>query len=199
MKYVLILLTMMFGFACAQAHHGPDDHNTYTINPEKSSVTWTGKKVTGSHTGNITIQSGKVQLHGGALVEATITIDMTSITCTDIENEEKNAKLVGHLSSDDFFSVEAHNTSSFKATSIKQSDAGGYNVTGNLTIKGITNEITFPVNTKMTADGLQINGTMVFDRTKWKIQYGSGSFFDSLGDKAINDDVSLEFSLLANG
>jgi polyisoprenoid-binding protein YceI len=194
----LIAMLGLFMTSFTLAHPGHDgDKKVYTINTEKSMVTWTGKKVTGEHTGNISIKSGQILSHDGSLQSASVTMDMTSITCTDLEDEGYNQKLIGHLSSDDFFSIESHPEASFETTSLK-GEGSDYIVTGKLTIKGQTSEISFPVKADMQADGsMSVNGTATFDRTKWNIQYGSGKFFDSLGDKMIYDDVTLEFSLVA--
>ena len=186
----------MTSFALANNGH-EGDKKVYTVNSEKSSVVWTGKKVTGKHTGNISVKSGQLVAQDGNLKSAVVTMDMTSITCTDLEDEGYNQKLIGHLSSDDFFSIESHPEASFETTSLK-GEGSEYTVTGKLTIKGMTSEISFPVTTEMTPDGtLSVTGTATFDRTIWKIQYGSGKFFDSLGDKMIYDDVTLAFALVA--
>jgi len=200
MKNLFFILLLAAGVMTAQAHNGHgDEHKTHTIDNSNSTVTWLGKKVTGKHTGQIDIKKGMVTFHGDKLVEATMIMDMTSITCTDIEDEGTNAKLIGHLKSDDFFGVETHPEASFSATGFEMSDEGSYNVTGNLTIKGTSHEISFPIEVQQGATGnIEISGTMTFDRTKYNVKYGSGKFFDSLGDKMINDDVSLTFNLATN-
>lgn len=190
---LLALFVTSFTFA----HHGPDHKTVYAVDSDQSTVTWVGKKVTGEHTGNIGIKSGTISVDHGKIHAVNIAMDMTSITCTDLEDEGYNKKLIGHLSSDDFFSVESHPQSTFATTNFEAIDEG-YLVSGNLTIKGITHEISFPVSMEENDGVFTAKGTATFDRTKWDIKYGSGKFFDSLGDKMIYDEVSLTFSLVAS-
>jgi len=120
---------------------------------------------------------------------------MNSMVCTDIEGEGAK-KLVGHLSSPDFFNTAEYASAVFNLHSISPNDDGSHTVSGDLTIKGITNEISFPA-TVSNADGtLTATAAFAIDRTKWDIKYGSGSFFDNLGDKAIYDDINFELSLV---
>ena len=196
-KSILFSLMALFVASFTFAHHGPDHKTVYAVNSEKSTITWVGKKVTGEHTGNISIKSGTVLMDHGKAHAVDLSIDMTSITCTDLEDDGYNKKLIGHLSSDDFFSVKTHNESKFTTTGFEDTTEGLV-ATGNLTIKGITHAITFPVTINEDNGMLSATGTATFDRTKWDIKYGSGQFFDSLGDKMIYDDISLTFSLVAS-
>ncbi|MFT4772475.1 MAG: polyisoprenoid-binding protein YceI [Cryomorphaceae bacterium] len=181
---------------------GSGEKETYTINTEKSTIFWTGKKVTGEHTGTLAIKAGNLTVQDGMPVAATFDIDMTSIVCTDLKDEGTNMKLVGHLKSDDFFGIEAHPTGKFVATSFtpikgaKDREAN-YKIKGTLTLKGISHEIEFDGLIAMKGTGLVSNGSAEFDRAKYDIRYGSGSFFDDLGDKTIYDDVELTFVLSA--
>ncbi|MEZ4802109.1 MAG: YceI family protein [Gelidibacter sp.] len=156
-----------------------------------STIKWTGHKVTGQHEGTIQLKEGvlnfddKNQLTGG-----TFTIDMGTLTVTDLEGE-MNGKLTGHLKSEDFFGVEKHTTSTFVITNVVGKD-GKYKVTGDLTIKGITNPITFDM---MVKDNNTATANLKVDRTKYDIKYGSASFFDGLKDKAIYDEFDLNVNL----
>lgn len=160
-----------------------------TVNIEKSTVKWTGKKVTGQHTGTVNLKSAEVSLDNGVLTGGSFVIDMTSITNTDMDGGMKG-KLEGHLKSDDFFGVEKHPTASFVITKVvRQGDSGSYTVTGNMTIKNITNEISF--NASVRNDLKSVSAEIIVDRSKFDVRYGSGSFFDNLGDKTIYDDFEL--------
>lgn len=169
----------------------------FKVDTEQSKVTWTGRKVTGEHTGNINVSSGTITWDGATIKKGTIEMDMTSITCTDLTDKEYNAKLVGHLKSDDFFSVDKFPKSLFVITDSKLNSKGILEVTGALTIKGITHPITFPANVTVKGDKLQGNANVKVDRTKYDIKYGSGTFFDNLGDKTINDEFELKIDLVA--
>ena len=170
----------------------------YKVDASKSTFKWTGKKVTGSHWGYVKFSDGTLNLEKGALVGGAFNVDMTSIDCQDLQGGGAQ-KLVGHLKSDDFFGVDKFN----KATlTIKTATAKGdnqYDVVADLTIKGMTNEVTFPAT--VTVNGSDVTATASFsvNRTKFGIRYGSGSFFDNLGDKAINDNFEVEVNLAAKG
>lgn len=161
------------------------------IKIEESKVVWKGYKVTGSHEGTIEIQSGHLEFSENKLVGGQFVIDMTTINDTDLEGEYK-AKLEGHLKSDDFFGVENHPISKLVFTDVKVSGKNSYDVTGNLTIKGITNPVTF----KISIYGSKATASLKIDRTKYDVRYGSTSFFDGLKDKAIYDEFDLVSDLV---
>jgi polyisoprenoid-binding protein YceI len=184
------------------AGNGEKSAENYTVNTEKSTVYWTGKKVTGQHTGTLKLTGGSVTIENGKPVAATMNLDMSSIIVTDIEDEKTNAKLKGHLHSPDFFNTGEHPTGKFEATEFTPIEGASgresnYTVKGKLTIKGKTNMVEFPAFISMKNGKLVANGEVTFDRTKYGIKYGSGSFFDDLGDKMIYDDIQLNFVLSA--
>ncbi len=147
------------------------------IKTDKSKVVWKGYKVTGSHEGTIAIKSGSLTFDGNKLVGGEFVIDMTTISSTDLEGEYKG-KLDGHLKADDFFGVENHPTSTLVFTKVTASGKNAYNVTGDLTIKGKTNPITFTISIY----GSKATTSLKIDRTKYDIKYGSANFFDGLKD-----------------
>jgi polyisoprenoid-binding protein YceI len=116
-------------------------------------------------------------------------MDMTSINTTDLEGDYKN-KLDGHLKANDFFGVEKHPKATLVFTSVTKNETN-YSVVGDLTIKGITNKITFDLE----ISGNTATTSLKVDRTKYGIKYGSASFFDDLKDKAIYDEFDLKVSL----
>jgi len=183
--------------------NGPGNGKTvYTLDTKESKVLWVGKKVTGQHSGTLALSSGTITVNGSNILATDLTIDMTSILVTDIEDATYNQKLLGHLKSEDFFSVEKHPEAGFHATGFKaisgaKEGEDNYSVHGNLTIKGITHEISFPAMVAMKNGKLAVYGKAVIDRTKWDIRYGSGSFFEGLGDHMIYDDIEITFALLA--
>ena len=156
------------------------------IKIDKSKVVWKGYKVTGSHEGTIAIQSGSLTFDNGKLTGGEFVIDMTTINSTDLDGSSKG-KLDGHLKSDDFFGVENHPTAKLVFTKVAASGKNAYNVTGNLTIKGKTNPITFVISIY----GNKATTSLKVDRTKYDVRYGSTSFFDGLKDKAIYDEFDL--------
>ena len=169
---------------------------TYSVDTQKSQVVWTARKVTGSHTGNIALNSGNLVYSGGDLVSGEFTIDMNSMTCTDISDPASNKKLMDHLKSDDFFSVASYPESSFTIMSVKKGDDGKAHVTGELTTKGITQTIQFPAEISEENGSITAKAMAVVDRSKFNVRFGSGSFFDNLGNNLIYDNFDLEITLV---
>ncbi|MGB5462567.1 MAG: YceI family protein [Aureibaculum sp.] len=159
---------------------------TKEVKIEKSKVTWKGYKVTGSHEGTIAIQSGTLKFEADLLVGGEFVIDMTSITNADLQGEYKD-KLEGHLKSDDFFGVEKFPTATLVFKNVEVAGKNSYKVTGDLTIKGKTNPVTFD----FSVYGSKANATLKIDRSKYDVKYGSSSFFDNLKDKVIYDEFDL--------
>jgi polyisoprenoid-binding protein YceI len=173
--------------------------NPLKVDSKSSTLVWTGKKVVGgSHTGTLQLSNGELNIEKGKLTGGSFDIDMNSITCTDLTDESYNKKLVGHLKSDDFFSVEKFSKSNFvitKATPVKGFDHN-YLITGKLTIKGITEEVTFPALVKIDKNNASATADIVVDRSKYNVRYGSGKFFDNLGDNMISDEFILNVKLV---
>lgn len=175
---------------------------TYQLVQEESNVNWHGTKVTGEHKGEIELESGELTVSGDQLTGGTIVMDMNTITNTDITAEEDNAKLVGHLKSDDFFGVEKYPTAKFEITGVSPiADAAAgqpnYNVQGNLTIKEKTEQVSFPAVVTMDNGMINAKADITIDRSKYDVRYGSETFFGSLGDKAISDEFTVSFDVTA--
>ena len=183
LKTIAIALLVAFGTTVATAQ-------TKKVSVEKSTIKWVGKKVTGEHSGTVNLKEGNLIFKGKKLAGGNFTVDMTSMTATDISGDYRG-KLDGHLKSEDFFGTEKHPTSTLVFKKIAAKANGVYTVTGDLTIKGITNPITFDLVVK----GNTATTDLKIDRTKYGIKYNSKSFFDSIGDKAIYDDFELSVNL----
>jgi polyisoprenoid-binding protein YceI len=168
----------------------------YKVDVSKSVINWNAKKVTGEHKGTVNVADGTLMVDGAKISGGSFDIDMTSIKCTDLTDPGYNGKLIGHLKSDDFFSVEKNPKANFKITKVEGAN-GTYNVTGDMTIKGITKPVTFPATVKMENGMVVANAKITLDRTQWDIRYGSKKFFESIGDKAIYDDFTIDLALAA--
>lgn len=164
------------------------------IDFQKSSLKWIGKKVSGEHVGFIKLKEGQLRLENNKIAAGSFKIDMSTLTNTDIEDPEWNQKLVGHLKSDDFFGVDKFPTSNLIITESSPFKNNKATVKGMLTIKGKTEPITFDV----TKNGAEFYALIMVDRTKYDVRYGSGKFFDNLGDKMIYDDFTLDVKLVTN-
>jgi len=188
MKTKLFILAMVVVFAVNKT-----TAQTLNANLDATTVKWTGTKVVGSsHYGYIKLKDGNLELEKGHINTGHFTIDIKSMTNTDIENQEYNQKLIGHLLSDDFFGAEKYPTAFLKITSASKFKANKASVKGELTIKGETLPIEFEVEKKET----DFMASISIDRTQYGIRYGSGSFFDNLGDKAIDNDFTLDVKLV---
>lgn len=172
-------------------------NGTYKVDVSQTKINWLAKKVTGQHNGTIGVKSGDLNVLDGALTGGKIIIDPATISAEDLTGEAKG-KLEGHLKSDDFFGVATNPEIVFELTKIEPVAADSANVTGNLTIKGKTNPITFPAKVSVAADKVTASATgITVDRTLFDIRYGSGKFFKGLGDKVINDQFWLDVNLVA--
>jgi polyisoprenoid-binding protein YceI len=160
---------------------------TKTIDAKSSSIKWVGKKVTGEHSGTVNFKDGAVIFKGKKLAGGSFTVDMTSLTATDLSGEYQD-KLNGHLKADDFFGTDKYPTAKLVFKKIGTTKTANlYVVTADLTIKGITKPVTF----NLTVNDNNATTAFKVDRTKYDIKYNSGNFFENLGDKTINDDFEL--------
>lgn len=180
----------------------PETTQVWTVNTTQSILTWEGKKTGGGHTGNIQLKSGQLIMLDDKIISGNFKIDINSITCADLQHAETNEKLITHLKSDDFFGVKQYPTAHFELLDISYGQSPAipenmHTVKGSLTIKGITNNIEFPAMITFDADTMLAQGRIKIDRTQWEIRYGSGKFFDNLGDNIISDFFTLEFQIEA--
>lgn len=185
MKYTMLAVLLVMGLSASAGEK--------KVDVEKSVVTWEGKKVTGKHNGTIKVKSGVLKMKDGSIKGGEFVIDMTTLENSDMSGEMKG-KLEGHLKSDDFFGVANNPTAKLVITEASAFKDGIASVTGDLTIKGKTNPVNFKVNNK---NGMY-HAIITVDRTLYNVRYGSGKFFDNLGDKTIYDDFTLEVKLVIN-
>ncbi|MCX2453154.1 YceI family protein [Pedobacter sp. PLR] len=167
--------------------------DTYKVDASKSTITWIGKKFTGSHNGTINLQSGALSFNGKKLAGGNFVMDMNSL-----KDADNSANLEKHLKSEDFFGTEKFPTSTFAIKSVS-GNGPTVTVTGDLTIKGITKPISFPATLAWNADG-SVSATadkVIVDRTKYDINFKSKSIFPEIGNKMINDEFELSVKLVA--
>jgi polyisoprenoid-binding protein YceI len=174
----------------------------YKLQPQLSTLGWEGKAVTHGHVGTMNFSSGELLVKGSTIVGGTVIVDMKTLKATDIKDAEQHGKFVGHMSSDDFFSAEKFPTSTFKIVSVTPikgaaKDADNATIAGDMTIKGVTQRISFPAKVGVKDGVAAATGKVTIDRTKFGLKYGSKSFFESIGDKAIYDNFDLTFNVIA--
>ena len=175
----------------------------FIVDTTASVIEWKGEKPTGTHTGTIKLSQGTFKANDSVVESGTFVVDMKSLEVTDLEGEDK-LKLESHLmgtvegKEGDFFNVGKFPNTTFEVTGISQKD-GKTMLQGNLTMTDKTNNVEFPVSISMNGDTLELTSEpFMIDRTKWGVNYGSKSVFDTLGDKFINDEIELSINLIAH-
>ena len=158
----------------------------YKFNSQNSSLAFVGAKVTGKHEGSFETFSGSVHLVDRAPEKSTVKVevDMASV---QVEPE----KLEGHLRSPDFFDVAKYPKASFESTSVKAGGGQGatHQVTGNLTMHGVTRSISFPATIQVNGDNLTVNAEFAINRKDFGIVY------PGMPDDLIKDDVLIQLKL----
>ncbi|WP_420387183.1 YceI family protein [Roseivirga sp.] len=195
------------------------------VNTANSQITWIGSKPAGKHNGTIAITNGEIMKSGSEIVGGSFTIDINSLVVLDLPAEsEYNGKLKGHLMSADFFDAANHPTASFEVTSVKPYTASGLEadkeqydtenkpaglseimvenpthfISGNLTMRGTTKNITFPAHVSMNNGKIMAKANFNIDRTEWGLMYGNeASIADKAKDSFVYDTVNVGFVLEA--
>lgn len=186
-----------------EVKEAPVEAALYKVDPASSTIEWTGFKPTEKHNGTLSLTSGSIESKDGNIESGSFIVDMTSITVLDLEGDQK-ASLEGHLKGegegkeDHFFNVAKYPKAVFEITGISEKEGKTF-IDGNLNMKDIKKNISFPATTSIDGDIMTLN-TEVFtiNRTEWGINYASKSAFENLGDKFIKDDIELKISIKAN-
>jgi len=195
-----ILLSLVLSVATLLSFATKPHIENVRVNPESSTVKWIGSKVASSHEGNVNIQKGYLSIDHGTLVGGEFAIEMNSISCSDIESVEYNKKLVDHLKNEDFFNTKEFPLAMIRITKadiVKEGNGNSYKIVADLTIKGITHPIDFEAVVDINGKNFLAKAKIKIDRTQWDIRYGSGSFFEDLGDKMILDEIEFDIFLLS--
>lgn len=188
---IIALVVMFLGFSVIV------NATEYVVDKTNSKVKWEAKKVTGKHNGSISFDNGSVSVTDNKISGGTFVIDMKSIADEDITDTGMKSKLMGHLASDDFFAIEKFPQSSMVIKNVTLVSGDEYRFIADLTIKGITNPVEFNAKISANNDKLNAEGVITVNRTLFGIRYGSGSFFQGLGDKMIYDDFTFVFNVVA--
>lgn len=173
----------------------------FMINSQQSNIKWSAQKVlirTNDHYGKVNIKSGELEVVDGKLIGGELVVDMTTITSDDLKGNLKE-QLEKHLKSEDFFAIEKYPEA--KLTVIKATEDESqniYQVVAEMTIKDKTVQVEFPAEIEEKDNQLKIQAELKIDRTKWGIRYGSGKFFDNLGNNIIDDMIRLKIELIAD-
>ncbi len=220
-KFFVVLIMAASMAACTSAPDAPkadaeeakkmetstQTGNDLAVDVEQSSVTFIGTKPIGQHTGVIQISKGStISVENGEITGGKIDMDLTNFKITDEEMDAESAgKLTGHLQSDDFFDVANHPTATFEITGVKpytgqaavegeedKAEGATHFVSGNLTLKGVTKNISFPATLKVVDQAVKGRANFNIDRTQWGLVYGNDK---SLGDRFINPQVNIQLEI----
>lgn len=180
---------------------------TYAIS-EGSKLGWYGSHAigTGDHHGTIGISEGSINVENGNITAGSMTINMKSIDCSDSLPAEFKTKLIGHLGSEDFFNTEKFPTAKFEISGVK-AEANGENthvISGNLTLRDSTKNISFPAAVSITPEAVTIKGKATINRLDWGVNYDKANM--SLSEKAaaklkngvVSKDMEISFDLSAS-
>lgn len=187
MKKTLVLIAWLCSVSFLSAQTAID----YQVDVNRSKLDWDAKKVVGGHVGVINLKDGAVKVDGGKLTGGSFVIDMTSLVCTDTE------RVTAHLKNEDFFDVEKFPYATFVITNVNNANASAPIITGKLTIKGITKDISFPATVSASGDTFSAQATTKVNRLDYDIRFRSSSFFADLGNRAIEDEFTLNINLVA--
>jgi polyisoprenoid-binding protein YceI len=208
-SYLIVIIASFF-FGCSRPIKEEDKNNAsasslslhigdekYIIIDTKASlITWKGSMQIGSnsHTGFVSISRGELMIEDGELIGGTVEVDMNTIE--DEKHGRKNG-LVDHLKDPDFFDVRKFPVATIAITKVASINVEDKEITGDLTIKGITNAVTFPAKIEVKEGIVKASGKLVIDRTQWDVRYKSGKFFDNLKDQAIADSIEFTIKIVA--
>ena len=172
-------------------------NDTLQVDLDKNQINWVGRKVTGEHSGSLHLSNGWVVMDKNVLMSGKFIFDMTSISNTDIESPEWKLKLEDHLKSEDFFYVDSFPQAILEIKGnqaiTRDKSVSNNQILADLTIRGIKQELSFPISLQQSDSILLAKGIVNIDRTLYNIQYKSGKFIENLGDKLIYDDFTVQF------
>lgn len=182
LSFSLITIIFLCGISVAQEQ--------LNINVEKSQIHWYGEYTFyfGGHDGLIKFKEGYFEKNNGVIVGGRFIIDMTSITCLDLDEEESKAGLINHLKEPDFFDVANFNTAILQISSVEYHNKNEMKIFADLTIKGITNPISFQAKVDYSKE--QMTTKFKIDRMLWNVSYNS-----NMKDGAISDGIGFEVLL----
>ena len=209
-KLLSLSAAALLAVACGQgtldatdAQDAAQGGQSFTVDAAASGIEWYGHKPfveNYGHGGTLAIIEGMVGVEKGALVSGNFALDMNSILCTDEAlPQEKKDYLVGHLKSADFFAVDSFAVATFEITGVtSQEGENNALVSGNLTLRGVTNNIQFPANVTVADSVLTLTAPQFnIDRKQWGVTYASTSIVDLAKDNLISDDLGIKITVTA--
>ncbi|MFD0941567.1 YceI family protein [Pedobacter boryungensis] len=211
LNYLLIITTTL-SFACsrpikeekknnANASANPvslhvGDEKYVPIDTKESVVVWRGAMQIGAnaHTGYVYFSKGELKVEDNQLIGGTLEVDMNTI---EDNKHGKNNGLINHLKNPDFFDVKNFPTATITITAVEPLHTAMMQITGDLTIKGITRPVTFTAQVQIKDGVVNASGKLNIDRTEWGIRYKSGKFLENLADQTISDTLEFDIKVVA--
>jgi len=207
MKYKILFSIILFLVGCDSGKKSDNSNpplnqltpeaGTYSLLIDDSELSWIGTELsTKTHTGTIDFTDGTIVVDSDNTISGNVKINMSTINVTDLQGRSKEM-LERHLRSSDFFEVESYSEAKFSFIS-KSFDklSNQISFVGDLTIKDITNPISFNATLLETSPFLKAKAVLSFDRSKYNVRFRSGNFFENLGDKLILDDIDVNIRLV---
>lgn len=205
--YLILIISPLF-FGCGGPVTGKNKNNAsassislhvgdekyFIIDTKESVIAWTGSSVHGKHEGYAYISKGELMIENGQLMGGTVEIEMNKM---EGPGHLRDNNLINHLKGPEFFDVKKFPFSTITISRVASINVEDKEITGNLTIKGITQPVTFPAKMEMKDGIVNASCKLVIDRTKWDVRYKSGKFFDNLKDQAIADDIEFNIKIVA--
>lgn len=201
--------------ACEKAPKGDDAKITekeqavaptgtaFMVDTARSYVKFTGNGVGKNHPGTFKLNYGGVTVQNDSLSGGTFVININSMQMEQ-QGKDIKEKLRPHLLSGDFFDASKFGTATFEITNVmpwkpkdgEKSLVEGANlsISGNLKLKDVTKNITFPARIDLDGNTLKAKANFDIDRTQWQMNYGNDK---TLGDKFISEKVNIELHLEA--
>ena len=207
MKYKILFSIILFLVGCDSGKKSDNSNpilnqltpeaGTYSLLIDDSELSWIGTELsTKTHTGTIDFTDGTIVVDNDNTISGKVKINMSTINVTDLQGRSKEM-LERHLRSSDFFEVESFSEAKFSFIS-KSFDklSNQISFVGDLTIKDITNPISFNATLLETSPFLKAKAVLSFDRSKYNVRFRSGNFFENLGDKLILDEIDVNIRLV---
>jgi ligand-binding sensor domain-containing protein len=169
----------------------------YKIDIKQSRITWKGSmKISPEekHIGYIYISKGDLWDEQNQLVGGEVDIDMNSMEYAD--KKEKNTPIF-HLKSEDYFNVKKNPTAAIVLTKVDKVNDTSFNITANLTIKGVTNEVKFPATITIANGILNASAQFSINRTKWGITYRSEKLYEKIADYTVSNEIEFVLKIVA--
>jgi polyisoprenoid-binding protein YceI len=140
------------------------------------------------------------EFEGSAVVGTTLDASSATLTIQSSSIDTRNEQRDGHLRSNDFLAMEEFPQITFVSTGVRQTADTTLELTGDLTIKGVTNSVTIPFEFEGAATDpfgnlrIGFEGAVVINRKDYGITWNAAL---ETGGVLVSDKITLEFEVSA--